>query len=180
MKMPHTARTRTALTRTALTLAVLLPLTLIAADDHEAENLLTEPGDPANWTLELHGEADAQLTQTDDDELHLTVTEPGEEAWHVQIYQGELDLTDGTEYVVTFDAKADKAQDIVVSASQQDDPWEPVGLWSEVEVGQAYEEHELTFTAEQTMDGRNRVPVIAAGLAEGEYWFKNLKVVEAE
>ena len=70
--------------------------------------------------------------------------------------------------------------DIVVSASQQDDPWEPVGLWSEVEVGQAYEEHELTFTAEQTMDGRNRVPVIAAGLAEGEYWFKNLKVVEAE
>ena len=92
-------------TRIWVGLMALLTCAWIQAAD-EKVNLLRSPANLGSWSIEQHeqGAAEGQATS---DGIRITVTRPGTEAWHVQVYQGNLDLADGADYTIRFRAKSD-------------------------------------------------------------------------
>jgi hypothetical protein len=160
------------MTRTTLPLIVLLALALPA---FSAENLLKPTNKPDSWRFEQHETGKGTMT-VDGDAIVFTVTEAGGEAWHVQVFQVNLDLKDGKSYEVTFKAKAEQPRTMNVWAGIDEDDWHNIGLDEPVEVTKEFKEFKYTFTANDTRAKKNRIGFIL-GSEKGKVSVQDVKLV---
>jgi hypothetical protein len=68
-------------------------------------------------------------------------------AWHVQLSQGGFGVTAGQAYRLSFDAKASAAGGFNAGVMQNHDPYQVLGLWTDVEPGTGWQSFEYVFTA---------------------------------
>jgi hypothetical protein len=158
--------------RITLPLIVLLSLALPA---FSAENMLKPTNKADSWRFEQH-ETGKGTMSVDGDAIVFTVTEAGGEAWHVQVFQFNLDLKDGKSYEVTFKARAEQSRSMNVWAGIDEDDWHNIGLDEQVELTKEFKEHKFTFTANDTRAKKNRIGFII-GAEKGKVSVRDVTLV---
>lgn len=146
-----------------------------AADD---ANLFKPTGNLENWRLEQHEQGKAEMT-IEDGALAVDVTEVDGTDWHVQMFQFGLDLTEGAEYVLSFQAKAAVAREIQAVAGIDEEDWHLIGLAETVQLGTEWKDYKCTFTATNVKAGNNRVGFVF-GMAKGKVSLKGLSLKKVE
>ena len=89
----------------AMSMILFLPTVLVADD---AKNLLKPVNKAESWRLEQHGGAEATLKISDDEVVFNAIKLTGTN-WHIQVFQDNLDLTEGKEYTVKLKFAASSA-----------------------------------------------------------------------
>ena len=75
-----------------------------------------------SWSLGFYEEALA--TGSVENGVYITqITEGGMEPWNIQLVQTGITLEYGTEYRISFRARADQERDLIVAVEQSADPW---------------------------------------------------------
>lgn len=108
------------------------------------------------WTLEAPAPAEATMTAADG-VLRAVLTQPGREAWHFQLHQTSLDLTDGMTYTVAFRARADERRPIRVNVRIDQADWHMCGLDVPVELSPDWRDYRYVFTASRTVPNHCRL-----------------------
>ena len=101
--------------------------------------------------------------KVEDETAIFTVTEVSGTDWHVQAVQADLNLIEGKEYTLTFQAKADSARSIGINAMIDQDDWHPIGLSEEPFLGKEFDTYKFTFRAEGVASKKNRISVALGG-----------------
>lgn len=132
-----------------------------AVDEPLGAELLTNgafAGGTTGWSLEQHQGAQATLTAGTYGGVagaRLSVQQTGSADWHVQLFNTGFGLQEGQLYTVRFRARADAAFDLRVVASMAHDPWQNLGLNTQVSLAPTWQDFVLTFFASRT-DGDAR------------------------
>lgn len=126
------------------------------------KNLLKPINKIDSWRYEL-AETGKGSVKAVEDTVVFTVTETTGTDWHVQAVQADLDLVEGKEYTLTFQAKADSARSIGVNAMIDKDDWHLIGLAEEPFLGKEYDTFRYTFRAENVLSKKNRITVVLGG-----------------
>ena len=156
-----------------MAVAVLaLTLCVHAADE---KNLFKPANKVDSWRLEQHETAKGTLT-AEGDAMVFDATAVTTETWHLQASLTDLDLAEGKEYTVSFEAKADKDRQIGLQAMIDKDDWHPIGLSEQVDITKEYKPYTFTFKAENVAKGKNRVTV-QVGQEKGKVWLKDVKLI---
>lgn len=167
----------------ALLLLSLFPLQALSAEEAPAKdakadstNLLKPTNDVESWVFEVNGEGQGEM-KVDDDAIVFSTTKTDGTDWHVQTYQPGLDLEEGKVYVVKFAMKSPQevAVNLVGQIHQAD--WHEIGLRQELSPGKEYTDFEFEFTANDVVDGNNRIGFVL-GFAEGDVLVKDLTLTE--
>lgn len=82
---------------------------------------------PQHWNLERHAGCRASVSRTAD-AIRVEIDQADETAWHLQLTQSGLVLSEGRYYTVSFDAWSDGGREIGCSVGQAHDPWANMGL----------------------------------------------------
>jgi hypothetical protein len=127
-----------------------------------AGNLLKPANKAENWRFEQHEQGKGKMTP-EGEAMVFTVTEADGTDWHVQAFQTPLDLKDGTEYVVTFKAKAADARSVKVQAGIDEEDYHTIGLDEQVDIGKDWKDYEYKFTAADTKPNKNRFGFVLGG-----------------
>jgi hypothetical protein len=108
--------------------------------------------DPRNaiWNLETYEGSAARLAFPPQDKQAVRIeidrvaqTVP----WHVQIRKAGLYVKEGRTYVVSFRARADAPRRIAFAVSQAHEPWQPLGLYGEADLGSEWRSVRQEFRA---------------------------------
>jgi hypothetical protein len=126
-----------------------------------AVNLLKPANKAQSWRLEQHEQGKGKMEPADD-AMVFVVTEADGTDWHVQAFQ-RLDLKEGNEYVVTFQAKATEPRSVRVQAGVDEDDWHTIGLDETAELGKDWKAYEYKFTAADTRPNKNRFGFVLGG-----------------
>jgi hypothetical protein len=146
------------------------------ATSEESSNLLKPTNDEASWTFELSGDGAGFMAVIDDSAVFLTTKTTGEN-WHVQAYMTGLDLKEGQEYVVKFQAKSPESVPLLVVAQIHEEDWHEVGLHEQLTLSDEYQDFEVTFTASDVVEGNCRLGFVL-GDATGIVYVKDLSLTE--
>jgi hypothetical protein len=141
-------------------------------------NILKPTADVNSWRLEQHEEAKAAAAVAEGAMVFDVTKEDGTD-WHVQAFQTPLDLKDNTEYVVTFQAKADAERTIKVQAGIDQDDWHLIGLDEEITLGKEWKPYEYKFTASETVANKNRFGFVL-GQSKGKVYVKDVVLKPAK
>jgi hypothetical protein len=108
-------------------------------------------GDP--WRLESDEQAKARWSVVAGGPqrqfLRLVVERLGGVSWHPQLTHGGFAVKKGAIYTLSFHARSDQPRKIGVNCMMAHDPWERLGLESQVSVGLQWKELRRTFLAER-------------------------------
>lgn len=126
------------------------------------KNLLKPINKAESWRFEMAETAKGSV-KVMEDTVVFTVTETTGTDWHVQALQTDLDLVEGKEYTLAFQAKADSARSIGVNAMIDKDDWHQIGLSEEPFLGKEYDSFKYTFRAENVLSKKNRISVVLGG-----------------
>lgn len=165
-------------------LLLLFPLMTMAEDappkdaQSEAKNLLGPTNDTESWVLELNDAGRGEMKVDGDAIVFKTIETTGTD-WHVQVYQPELDLREGKDYVVKFQMKSpDKVTVLLVAVINEED-WHEIGLHEEINPGEEYKQYEYEFTATNVVDKNNRIGFVL-GIDKGEVSVKDMTLTEKQ
>src|SRR5262249_6658413 len=92
--------------------------------------------------------------------LRVGVQALGKEDWHVQVWQGALELTDGEVDTLSFHARADRPRTIKGQATLDQPHWHEVGLNRPADLGKEWKLFRFVFTANRTRKGHNRITLL--------------------
>jgi hypothetical protein len=166
-------------------LVLMLPFSVLAADEAPqkdaapaAKNLLKPTNDPESWVFELNDDGDGEMTVDGDAIVFATTVTTGTD-WHVQVYQPEIDLKDGQDYVVKFQMKAAKPVDVLLVAGINEDDWHEIGLREELRPTDKFKDCKFEFAAHDTVDKNNRVGFVL-GIDRGVVSVKEMTLTEAK
>jgi len=112
------------------------------------------------WTVEQGGPADRFL--------RVAVKRQGEVAWHPQFTQAGFAVRKNEPYTLAFQARSDARRRIHVNCMMAHEPWDRLGLESNVQLGPQWQSFRFTFVASRD-DDKARVSV--SGLEPGTYEF---------
>lgn len=155
----------------SLALAALLP-----AATEAAKNLLAPTAQLTAWQFEEADDAKGSL-KTEENAVVVTASKVDGTDWHVQAYQFGFELSNGKEYVVTFQAKASAKRSAQVYVGVNEDDYHSVGLDEMFAVTPEWKNFKFTFTAaEVAAKGNNRLGFLV-GQEVGTVWIKDLTLV---
>ncbi|MDR3708173.1 MAG: cellulase family glycosylhydrolase [Capsulimonadaceae bacterium] len=100
-------------------------------------------------------------------------------AWKVQAKLGDLDLTEGESYILSFRAKADRAErplGVFVTIDQPD--WHGAGLDRHLLLNGEWQSFRLVFAASHVVPKRERI-LFTTGSAAGPVWVSDVKLASA-
>jgi hypothetical protein len=109
----------------------------------------------------------------------VDVTTDSSEAWHVQLFQTGLALKNGTEYVVTFKAKAAGSREIHVVAGIDQEDWHGIGLDETVQLEKDWKDYKYSFTVSEAVEKNNRIGFQLAS-SKGKVCFKDVTLTAAK
>ncbi len=101
---------------------------------------------PQQWNLEQHAGCRASVSRTAD-AIRVEIEQADETAWHLQLTQSGLALSEGRYYTVSFDAWSDGAREIGCSVGQAHDPWANMGLSRTLALSKERKRFRLGFVA---------------------------------
>jgi hypothetical protein len=157
----------------SLIIVALFAATLIAAD---AKNLLGPTNDPKTWRFEQH-ETGKGTMKADGNAIVFDVTEVSGTDWHVQANVPNLDLKEGKEYVLKFQAKASAERSVQVNAMIDQDDWHAIGLQESIDLTKDWKPYEYTFKAENVVANKNRVG-FTLGNEKGQVMVKEMTLTQ--
>jgi hypothetical protein len=135
---------------------------------------LLKVDDSKVWHLETDDLTDAELTVVPSPtRLQLIVRRQGREAWRPQLTQSGFALEKGKAYTLSFSMRSEREQQVGVNCMMAHDPWQRLGLDTNVTVGPADREHRLTFLAEAN-DANARITF--TGLKPDTYELKDVSL----
>lgn len=106
----------------------------------------------------------------------IDVTTAGGAEWAVQFNQGNLNVTAGVPYTVTFYAKADTDRTISVELGMDHDPWVSLGFRANLNLTSSWQLFTFSFTPGAS-DTDARLNFSGMGLASGaSYWFTDISL----
>jgi len=144
-----------------------------------SNNLLKPTSHIDSWTFEQFEDGKGAVV-CDGDSIIFDVTNAGAENWHVQTYQSDLKLEEGTEYKVTFEIKADNEDAVAyLQASINEEDWHSVGLMEEIYLGKEFVKYEFTFWASDVHKNDNRVG-FAIGNHVAKITLRNFSLVRVD
>lgn len=152
---------------------------LVAADDKKPsnENLLKPTNDIESWRFEEHEGGKGEL-KADEEMAVLRVAATTGTDWHLQAFRVGLDLQEGKEYVLTFQAKSPERRGMIINAQIDEEDWHEIGLHEEVYTTNVeFKEYKYTFKAEGVVKGNNRLGFVL-GNEKGTLIVKDMKLVE--
>jgi len=144
-----------------------------AADESNLFKPLNEWGP---WVLEINGDGKGAMWAIDQTLLIITSANSAEN-WHVQCYYPELELQEGQEYVIKFEAKSPESAQVLLAGQLNKDPWSEIGLHEELALTPDFKPFEFTFKATGVSGKANRVG-FAAGLTKGIVYVKDLSLTK--
>ncbi|GAB6166386.1 hypothetical protein JCM19992_23860 [Thermostilla marina] len=84
--------------------------------------------------------------------IRLTITQMGRESWIPQMSQGGFALREGEPYTLTFSARCEREAKLGVNCMMDHEPWQRVGLSTQVVLGTDWRDFKLTFIADRSDD----------------------------
>jgi hypothetical protein len=145
----------------------------------------TGPGLLANtsaWSSENQGVSHVTVETARDRRLSLgapnitaAITQTDGTNWHVQAHQTGLNLTDGTTYTVSFQAKADTARTLPLGASLDQSDWHNIGLTANAALTTDWKPFRFVFTAHDTVPNHARLAFTLGGQT-GTVWISDLQI----
>ncbi len=164
-----------------LTLSVFAQDAKDTSKSAAAKNLLPDPTEVSSWRFEEHESAKGSIsvegTAPEDRAIVFDVKEITGTDWHVQAVITNLDLKDGTEYKVSFEAKADARRTAQLNLGIDQEDWHMIGLQEELYLGKDFKKQSFTFRADSTAPKKNRL-CFALGTDKGKVYIKNLTLTE--
>ena len=112
---------------------------------------------------------------------HLSrLVEQTDQPWKQQLYQNDIDLKQGENYVLTFWAKASKPLKVKVSTKNGAPPWAFFGLRNDVDLTTEWTRVELGFPAdEKVISGHSRLSFNFGGPEAAEIWIADVRLQKA-
>ena len=107
-------------------------------------------GLPKSWNLEQHEGCAASLSKPRNlrsDALQVKIGKADTTEWHLQFNQGNLPVTEGQYYTLSFEASSEKPRKITAYVGQAHDPWGNLGLSRQVDLGTEWRTFRFGFTA---------------------------------
>ena len=156
---------------------VCLSFSVQAEDVKAPANLLKAINVPELWRFEEHEKGKGAMT-VEGETITFTATELDGTDWHVQVFQTGLDLKDGEDYTLTFEAKSPERRAIIIVAGIDEGDFHEIGLHEEVSaVSTEYKKYEYTFRASDTAAGKNRIGFVL-GTEKGSMTLKSATLVQ--
>lgn len=155
---------------------LLLSVFGLSAYAEENANLLKPTNNLESWRVETHEEGKGTAKVEDDTIVFSTEKTTGTN-WHFQAFQVDLDLKNGKEYVLTFEAKGEGGQAVGISAMIDQEDWHSIGVAEEIYLGKEFKKYEYKFTATETAPKKNRVG-FTLGNDKGNVSIKNMSLIE--
>ncbi|OOB78709.1 MAG: hypothetical protein BEN18_06555 [Epulopiscium sp. Nuni2H_MBin001] len=129
------------------------------------------------WTLFSYVDADAEFEVVNGEGIAKIVDRPGGALWSVALQQSFFTFEEGTEYMLTFDAKADSERTIPVELQQNDgNLLDGASVSREVTIGTVMDTYQLYFTpTSDTM----RLRFLLGLQGASTFTFDNVSLVKA-
>ncbi|AZQ64068.1 carbohydrate-binding protein [Flammeovirga pectinis] len=107
------------------------------------------------WTTYINASATANHDVVDN-QLHAVISNGGSDTWHVQYNQGGLEIENGAEYRISFDARSSNNRSIVLSIEKNGEPW--TGFFSaQPSLNNRTQQFSYEFTMEEATETNGRV-----------------------
>jgi len=137
--------------------------------------LSEDSSDPASWDLEVHDSDQARMIK-DGDALKVATLLSDGTNWHVQLYQGGISLVEGQTYIISFDIRSDRSEDIVLNATSAT-TFQQAGLGATIHAATSWQHISYTFKAQNLHGELTRIPDLDIGGQRGIIWIKNATLV---
>jgi hypothetical protein len=147
----------------------------------------TPDDSPVRWTWEQlggHGGATLSIAHekgVDGDSLVIQRARADEREWATLVYLPRLEFRSESEYPLTVWMKAEKPADIVISISQNTEPWAGCGTKRFLRVAHEWAKYDvlLKVTGENCGPANNRL-VFGVGHFQGKLWIADLSIGNAK
>jgi hypothetical protein len=165
--------------RTLVALSLNFLFVFAVAEDlkDQPKNLLKPTNKVESWNFEQHEGGKGTIT-AEGDTIVFDVKEVTGTDWHVQCYQWEVDLKEGTSYTVSFEMKGSGSKSVSCVAGLSEEDWHEVGLHEDLYATKEFKKYEFTFRAESVSSKKmNRIGFVL-GADRGSITVKDFKLVE--
>lgn len=126
------------------------------------------------WTHQDFRDASSSGTFTDSS-FYLQIGAPGIVPADVQLYQANIPLIRGKEYIMELDARADAPRTIGVEVERDDTPWSSYSRHGVSNIGTEFSHIEHSFTMEEANDLHARF-VVYGGASDIDFEVKNISL----
>jgi hypothetical protein len=157
----------------AISMMLFLPLVVLADD---AKNLLKPVTKAESWRLEQHEGAQATL-KISDDAVTFHATKLTGTNWHIQVFQADLDLKEGTEYTLQLKLTASQRRNVLLVAMIDIEDWHEIGLHEDFTVDKEVRPFEFTFRATGIVAKKTRIGFVM-GDETGDLIVKEMTLAE--
>jgi Carbohydrate binding domain len=157
----------------AISMMLCFPVVVVAQD---AKNLLKPVNKAESWRLEQHEGAQATL-KIADDAVVFNPTKLTGSNWHIQAFQVDLDLKEGTEYTLKLKLTASQRRNVLLVATIDAPDWHEIGLHEDLSVDKEVRSVEFTFRATRILDKKNRIGFVM-GDETGDLIVKEMTLTE--
>ena len=128
-----------------------------------------------SWGLDQHHGAACSMTAIDGTMVFKTTVATGTN-WHVQAYQGQLQLENGVEYVIRFKMKSTNSCTVTLFGAINQDDWHGIGLNETFVPPSEFQDYEFTFVPHDLIPGNNRIG-FQLGTNQGEVIVKEIVIL---
>jgi lysophospholipase L1-like esterase len=120
------------------------------------DNLLSPVNDADAWKFET-AQGGAGTMKVVEDTIVFETTAVTGTNWHVQAYQGKLELENGAEYTLRFKMKSPTSSPVTVLGIINQEDWHEYGLNEMIETHPEFKEYEITFRPHDVVPANNRI-----------------------
>lgn len=130
----------------------------------------------AKWETYIEAGTDARF-EPGTDQVSITANKPGKETYSIQIWPAIASLQNGTNYVLSFEARADREKKFTVGTGMRDEPYAETGLQRNDEpIGPDWRTYQFTFTAKNGDRGVIKVPQFSWGKSSGTLFVRRVSL----
>jgi hypothetical protein len=161
-----------------VTLAVVAFFVLHPHSKHQSQNLVTPITErTTGWTHDAL--ADLRVTfSAENDALRVDIPQIDTTDYHVQCYFHPVQLKEGAQYRIRFEAKASNEFVMKLQSLSEWRGFPNSGLDTKVALVTQWVPYSFTFTAHGLNNRTARVPVFLMGTNTGTVWIKNVVLEE--
>jgi serine/threonine protein kinase/formylglycine-generating enzyme required for sulfatase activity/tetratricopeptide (TPR) repeat protein len=122
------------------------------------KNLLKPANRIDSWRYDIQTEAKGSMLPVDN-AISFTAENITGTNWHLQVSQTDLDLKNGEEYVLKFQARSD-GRGATLTACIDEPDWHEIGLHEELSLTEEYKPFEFKFRAVGVVNRKNRIQFV--------------------
>ena len=130
----------------------------------------------APWQVDLNNDGVGSVQDVAGTFVFTTKTATGTN-WHVQAHQRQLQLENGSQYVIRFKMKSPDASRVTLFAGIDQEDWHSIGLEETFVPSSEFEDYEFKFVAHDVVPGNNRIG-LQLGKDRGKVMMKDIVILK--